>query len=46
MFPQLSLSRFGCGFNGFEECNGAQIGVSGDLLPKEESAIVIANHVG
>jgi len=30
----------------FEECNGAQIGFSGDVLPKKESAIVIANHVG
>jgi 1-acyl-sn-glycerol-3-phosphate acyltransferase len=30
----------------FETFNGAEITMSGDVLPKHESAIVVANHVG
>jgi 1-acyl-sn-glycerol-3-phosphate acyltransferase len=30
----------------FERANGAQITFSGDMLPRGESAVVVANHVG
>jgi len=30
----------------FETCNGAVVTISGDALPKGESAVVVANHVG
>jgi 1-acyl-sn-glycerol-3-phosphate acyltransferase len=29
----------------FESCNGAHIEISGDALPKGESAVVIVNHI-